>query len=337
MGVWRTIGHERALRTLQRGLAEGRVSHAYLLAGPRHVGKMTLALDVARMVNCLADDRPCGECVQCGRVEAGLHSDVRVLGLDAGGPAEGRTRVAIGIDQVREVQREASLKPFEGAYRVFILNGAELLSEEAANSLLKILEEPPEQVVLLLLTSDAGGLLPTIVSRCQQLELRPLPETLLAGELESRYSVDGDRAREIARLSGGRLGWAFRAVDEPDLLDKRDRRLEAIEGAIRGDLEQRFSYAADFALSFARLRDTAYQELTLWLEWWRDALMIKGGVPELSANLSRRDLIRAATDRLSLQEIAGVMEAIRQTADRLERNVSPRLAAEELMLALPSA
>ena len=335
MGAWKTIGHERGMKALQRGLAKGRVSHAYLLAGSRHVGKMTLALDVARMVNCLADDRPCGECAQCERVDRGLHSDVRVVGLDAGGPVEERTRVAIGINQVRDIQREASLKPFEGVYRVFIIDGAELLSEEAANSLLKILEEPPEQVVLLLLTSNAAGLLPTIVSRCQHLELRPLPETMVAGELESRYGLEGDRARNIARLSAGRLGWAFRAVDEPDVLDRRDRRLETIEGAIRGDLEHRFSYAADFALSFARSRDPAYQELTLWLEWWRDALMIKGEMPELSANLSRTDTIRAYTDRLSLQEIAGIMRAIGQTADRLERNVSPRLAAEELMLALP--
>ena len=120
--MWQTIGHEKAVRALQRGLQEGRLSHAYLLVGPAQVGKMTLALDLARLVNCAGEDSPCGDRSQCRRVSDSLHTDVHVLGLEAQKGGSGRTRVAIGIDQIRTVQREASLKPYEGRYRVFICN-----------------------------------------------------------------------------------------------------------------------------------------------------------------------------------------------------------------------
>ena len=140
--MWRTAGHDKAVNILGRALGEGRTAHAYLVTGPEHVGKMTLALDLARAVNCSGAERPCDACAQCRRVDRGLHADVRVVGVEPG-PSGGRQRVAIGIDQVREVQREASLKPYEGSSRVFIFDRAERLTEEAANSLLKILEEPP--------------------------------------------------------------------------------------------------------------------------------------------------------------------------------------------------
>ena len=122
-GKWRTFGHDKAVNVLQRSLTEGRLSHAYMLTGPPNVGKMTLALDLARAVNCLGDDRPCGECDQCGRIERGVHADVSVIGPGDGDSSS--QRVLVGIDQVREAQRQASLKPFEGRSRVFVFSNAE--------------------------------------------------------------------------------------------------------------------------------------------------------------------------------------------------------------------
>ena len=139
--MWRTAGHDKAIKSLERALAEDRLAHSYLVTGRKRVGKTTLALDLARALNCLSDARPCGECGQCGRISSGLHPDVRLIGLETA--RSGRLRTLISIDQVREVQRDASLLPYEGRSRVFIFESAEKLSEEAANSLLKTLEEPP--------------------------------------------------------------------------------------------------------------------------------------------------------------------------------------------------
>ena len=339
--MWTTIGHDKAVNTLKRGLEEGRLSHAYLVAGPPQVGKMTLAMDIARVVNCLAPSadtgvsgiEPCGDCNQCTRIADALHADVRVLGLDT--QEDGRSRVAIGIDQVRQLQGEASLKPYEGRYRVFIFDAAERLSEEAANSLLKILEEPPDQVVLLLLTSDIDALPLTVVSRCQKLELRPLPMSQVAHELETRYQLHHEKANEIARLSGGRLGWAFQALSEPDLMEHRAETLAAIESTLGGTLQQRFLYGFNVASTFMRNRQSARLELALWLQWWRDVLIIKEGVPELVTNVSRMDTLQIAAKALSSAQVVGALRAIQETSHYLERNVNARLALEELMLVLP--
>ena len=333
--LWRTVGHEAAVNALQRSLREGRLSHAYLLVGPRHVGKMTLAIDLAQAVNCLEEEVPCGRCNQCRRIADGIHADVHVVGVDSSGARDGRGRVAISIDQVREVQRQASLKPYEGRYRVFIFDGAEHLSEEGANSLLKILEEPPEQVILVMLALDAEGLLPTIVSRCQRLNLRPAPLSLVTGELESRYSVDHDKAEQIVRLSGGRLGWAIQAVSQPDMLDRHLDRLRRVEEIVQAGLERRFAYAANLASGFADNRESVRQELDLWLQWWRDVLAAKEGALELVTNLSRADTVQAVAEALSSSQIVRAIRSVRGTIEHLELNVNPRLALEELMLALP--
>lgn len=333
--MWRTIGQDRAVDILKRAIHGGRLSHAYLLTGPPQVGKMTLALDLACAVNCRGDERPCGECDQCRRVDAGLHADIRVLEVDRQAREDGRRRVAIGIDQVREVQREASLKPFEGAFRVFIIDGAERLSLDAANSLLKTLEEPPDQVLLVLLASDASALLPTVESRCQQVKLRPLPVAKTAHELEARFGLDGDKALEIARISGGRIGWAIQAAENADLLESRSERLRTFEDAMAGGLERRFAYTASLAPVFGASRERVREEFELWLDWWRDVLLIKEGVPELVTNLSRMATLKASAEALSPARIASSVRAINETWEHLERNANPRLALDELMLSLP--
>ena len=333
--MWRTIGHDRALSVLRRGLSEGRLSHAYLLAGPRQVGKMTLAKELAQALNCTGEERPCGECNQCSRIARGLHADVQVVGVDSNAPGDGRSRVAISIEQVREVQREAALKPFEGRHRVFIFDGAEHLSEEAANSLLKTLEEPPDQVALVLLASDSGALVPTVVSRCQLLELRPVPRPLISRNLVSRHDADPARADEIARLSEGRPGWAFEAATDLALVAERSERLEAIEGTVEGGLEERFDYAANLAFSFARNRDLARQELALWLAWWRDVMLVKERAPNLVTHVSRIEILERWAAAFSSRQVAQAISTVLDTIDHLELNVNPRLALEEMVLAIP--
>ena len=333
--MWRTIGHDKAVNTLTRAVLGGRLSHAYLLVGPRHVGKMSLAVDLAEAVNCLGVKKPCGECSQCKRITEGLHADVQVMAPEAQPNEDGRRRVNISIDQVRQVQRDARLKPFEGACRVIIIDGAESLSEEAANSLLKILEEPPDGVILVLLATDASSVLPTITSRCKLLELRPSPLSLVAGELRTRFGVGDEKAEEVARLSGGRLGWAVQAMEAPDLLEWHTERMAAIEGTLHGGLEARFAYAAYLASAFGENRDPARVELELWQGWWRDAMVIKAGGPEFVSNISRTEELTAVAASLSLTQIVEAVNMVREASEQLERNANARLALENLMLSLP--
>ena len=139
--MFRTVGHDKAVKALTRAIDNDAIAHAYLLAGPPQIGKMTLAMDIVRAINCVADEqpnmfgetepKPCNTCGSCDRITRGLHTDVRVVTL--GQDSRGRTQTLISIDQVREVQREASLRPSEGKYRVFIFDRAEYLSQGAAD------------------------------------------------------------------------------------------------------------------------------------------------------------------------------------------------------------
>ena len=330
-----TVGHPRAVNALRRGLEEGRLSHAYLIAGPAHVGKMTLAMDLARMVNCAADAPPCGECRHCERIRQDLHADVRVVGPGYGGDEAAQSKSSIGIGEVRALGREANLKPFEGGTRVFIVEDAERLTPEAANALLKTLEEPPDQVVLALLASEPSVLPPTVLSRCRQIALRPMPVEQVAQELRSRNGADAMRIEEIARLSGGRMGWALRAVQEPDLVDGRTKRLQEVQEVLEGTLEKRFAYAARLASGFASDQGSVVEELDLWRSWLRDVFLLREGREDLIISLSTMDALRSAASALSAAQVADAVHAVEETLGYLRRNVNPRLALERLMLRLP--
>jgi DNA polymerase-3 subunit delta' len=170
--MWQTRGQSKLVEFLQHALNQGKLSHAYLLVGPPQIGKMTLALDLAMTLNCREEKRPCGKCPSCQKILAGKHSDVQVVGLNLGsGTDDAKEKTEIGIGQIRDVLHSASLPPFEGIYRVYIIDEAGHLSMDAANCLLKTLEEPVGKVVFILLTANAQSIPATVISRCQRLDL----------------------------------------------------------------------------------------------------------------------------------------------------------------------
>ena len=332
--MWQTFGHEKAIRTLSRSIEAGRIAHSYLITGPAKIGKTTLALDIARAANCSSGGAPCATCRQCQRITSALHPDVRVIGLEAA--RSGRLRTQISIEQVREIQRDASLLPYEGRNRVFIFESAEKLSGEAANSLLKTLEEPPENVIIVLVASDLNAVLPTLVSRCRSIALRPAPLSAVSEFLAERKDVSRERAEEIAGLSGGRIGWAIEAAESPRIIDGIWETMDTIESAVNGSLSDRFDYAERLSGRFSADRQGVLEELNLWQSWWRDALLIAQSKNELVVNKSRLESLLSVSERISPESAVSSLKAIRRTAFLLERNVSPRLAIEGMMMQLPS-
>ncbi len=327
--MWKLEGHDALVQRLERSVREGRYAHAYLIAGPSQVGKGTLALDLARALNCRSrEEAPCGTCTQCQRISAGQHADVRVLSLEV--RPEGASRTEIGIDEVREVQHQANLKPYEGSHRVFIVDGAEHMSEPAANALLKTLEEPPEQVVIMLLTSEEDALLATVRSRCRRLELRPMAVPRVARFLVERHSTEQPRADRLARLSMGRLGWALSALDDPSLEEDHQKAVERVAGLSTGELEARFAYAAEIAT-----QHRARESLNTWLRWWRDLLLVTAGARELVYHEEWLESLESQASRLTSRQAAEVLRSLLDKLEALEDNANPRLALEALMLGLP--
>ena len=334
--MWQVVGHNRVLSLLQQGLKQKHLAHAYLLVGPPHVGKMTLALELARAVNCEAAEPPCGECTSCEKIALGKHADVQIIGVNQEvNSAEVRPRVEIGISQIREMQHAASLPPFEGSYKVFIVNGAELLSSEASNCLLKTLEEPEARVIFILLANDDQLLLPTVVSRCQRLELSRLAAPEVEAVLTSGRGIELPKAKLLSRLCHGCLGWAILATSDDSILQQRQERLDRLLGIIQADYEERFVYAAQLAAQFSQNRGVVLEVLDLWLEWWHDLLLVKVGLSEEVTNIDMSAAIADWARGYSLAQIKNFINSIQAAGEQLKQNVNPRLALEVLMLNMP--
>ena len=335
--MWQVYGQDHILKQLEPSLVQGRLAHAYLLVGPPHIGKMTLALGLAQAVNCSQGQAvPCGDCSHCLRIGQGHHADVRVIGVTQRNE-NGPTRTVIGIADVKESLHQASLKPFEGRCSVIIFDGAELMSDEAANALLKTLEEPPPQVLILLLTANEDALLPTILSRCRRLDLLPAGKDQMVKRLTVEHEVSVNLAQRLALMSRGCIGWAINAVNDPQILEQRAADIQQIKEICQIGLQQRFNYANELAARFFRDRDSTKELLFLWLRWWRDLVLIKEGVEEYVQDQDELTHLRLQASQLSTLQIVGFIKALNQTLEALDSNANPRLALEVLMLNLPAA
>jgi DNA polymerase-3 subunit delta' len=328
--LWQVVGQSRAVSLLQRSLERGSIAHAYLVVGPPHVGKMTLALDLAQAVNCQQKEPPCGVCDSCQKIASGKHADVQIIGLEAN-----NNSAEISIDRIREIQHSSNLPPFEGRHKVFIIERAELMSTEAANCLLKTLEEPAAGIIFILLTTSGRVLPATVVSRCQQLELPPLPAAEVENVLSQRWGVEGQRAGLLARLSHGCLGWAISAASDERLLNQRAERLEGLLNVIGGDYAVRFAYVPQLVAWFGQSRGLVEEILDLWLDWWRDLLLVKLGSGDSVTNIDHQSMLVDMAGGYRLEEIRAVINGIQATGEQLRQNANPRLAFEVLMLSIP--
>jgi len=323
MSSWPVVGHEWATDLLSQAIRSGRLSHAYLFTGPSQVGKTTLARAFAQALVCeRGAGTPCGECHTCQRVTQGRYPDIQLI------VAEKNT---IQIDQVRAITSDAAISPLEGKRKVFIVREIERASPPAANALLKTLEEPPPQVVLLLTTSRRDQVLPTVLSRCQIIGLRPLPVEQMIAALQSRWGVDDEHATLLARLSGGRLGWAVTAHTDPDLWQARTKYLDDLLTLTADGYLRRLAYAE----TLSRAGDDLEMALGFWSTWWRDVLLVQRTLPDAVLNLDRKAQLLQQADLFRPEQVERALNDLLQTLRRIKANVNTRLALDVLLLRLP--
>ena len=338
--TWTLVGQDAAVSVLRRAVETDRVSHAYLFAGPKHVGKTVAAMQFAQLLNCTAEERPCGRCRACDRIAAGAHPDLEFVGIGGICDEEGHKHAAddssgIRICQVRRVSHLVARAPYEARYRVFIIEPADALGRESAAALLKTLEEPPPHVVIILVTDREEMLPDTIRSRARRVAFTGLPKEAIERALRTRWDVDPPRAADLARLSGGRLGWAVAALHDEKMLEEREAALERAETLANGSLAQRFAYAGSLGGGYSKDRAGTQLALEMWQEWWRDVLLIAAGREQQAVHRDRLDRLHVFASHGGVAPAIRALRAITDARQQLVENGSPVLVLEMMMLALP--
>jgi len=316
------VGHHKQVATLKQAMEQDRLHHAYVFIGPEGVGKKTVALSVAKAVHCRDMTRDfCGRCASCAGIENHNHPDVRLVG-----PLPGKKE--IGIEQVRTLERELNYRAFSNGKKIAIIDPAPLMNFSAQNALLKTLEEPPEGSVLILISHSAGGLLPTLLSRCLRLSFAPLHASAVVEYLISRRDLEPGQAKLLAASSMGSLGKAL-DPDTEQLAREREGWVAGLAALAKDDRRGWTTLADD--LSKDRERTLRFLD---WLAgWYRDILIYRAGenVQEI-CNLDAMEGLKSQAESSPLEKIHLLRSRALLTAARIRRNVNRRMALENLFI-----
>lgn len=308
---------DRAIQFLKIASESGRLSHSLLFFGPESVGKSLAALTLAKATNCPVNGPvdSCDTCASCRKIEGRNHADVMVIGPEGAGNA-------IRIESIKKIRERINLKPFEGKVKFFIIDKAHLLTEEAANSLLKTLEEPPENSVIILLTDDLHRLFPTIRSRCQWVLFSSARPDDLSELLVKDYGVNKEYSHFLSRFSGGGIGKA---------ISMRDNEAMSWKNSVINNFSRKSVILDEDPLFLGSRRDNALDILDVLTSWYRDIFILKsGGDASLLANIDRMEDLAKKKNSLSQDEISGILEEVLKMRLYISQNVNPKLALSSL-------
>lgn len=321
------LGNPQVRESLARCRQADAVYPSYLFLGPEGLGKQLTALWYAAALNCSGAEPPCGSCPSCRKILAGQHPDVSVLRRQP-------DKTRLGVGEIREGISQASYRPYEGRYRIWIIDEAERLTEEAQNSLLKTLEEPPGKLMIVLVCANQSALLPTVVSRCRPVQFRPVDHGELVDFLV-RQGQSPERADVLARLCEGRVGEALGYHRSPALWELRENAIELSAELAGADLwgAIRTAQALEGLRSGAQdARGDLERVLRAVGSLYRDLMLVGSGCADLVVNVHHRSLLEAS--KVGREAARLGLERIAEAEEQLSQNVLPRLLLQRLCLRL---
>ena len=316
---------------MQNALRTGRLSHAYILNGSRGAGKRTLARTFAAAIECespVEEDgliEPCGLCRSCLQIQSGNQPDVQVW------PREKPPRYS--VKDIRSFRPDTAIRPYASPRKIYILEDAHNLGVQAQNALLKTLEEPPSYAVFLLLSESIDNFLPTVLSRCVVIQVRPVAETEAAAWLTENRQIPAPRARLLARFSGGSIGKALLLSEDEVFPEVREKTLALLRQIPDLDASALRRAAEDLSG-----QDRMEEVMDLILTWLRDVLVFKNtGTGRGLIFEEEVQYIRYIAERLSYAGAGRVLEAAETAARRRSAGVNSTLTMEMLLLSIRRA
>ena len=319
------IGHDRVKDHLQKAIEYHKVSHAYILAGEEGMGRKTLAKAFAMTLLCERSDKePCMQCHACRQILSGNHPDV--IWVTHEKPA------SIGVDDIRtQINDTIYIKPYSSSYKIYMVDEADKMTVQAQNALLKTIEEPPSYAVIILMTTNQEVFLPTILSRCIQLNLRPLKNHVVSDYLTETMGVPEEKANIYAAFARGNLGKAIHLAssEEFSLLFRQVLTL------LKNIKEMDIAMLLDSIKKLQEDNLDLYECLDFMQLWYRDILMFKV-TKDINMLVFKEEysVVSRLCQKSSYEGLETILNAIEKAKTRLDANVNTDLALELMLLTM---
>ncbi|RKY32459.1 MAG: hypothetical protein DRP74_02470 [Candidatus Omnitrophota bacterium] len=317
-------GQDLAIKLLTGYMKQGKLTGSYLFIGPEGIGKKITALTVAKALNCQVNKfDSCDKCASCLKIDKNGHPDVHLI--------ESQASEAIKIEYVRQMRNAVNLKPYEAKKKVFIIDDAHNLTQEAANSLLKVLEEPGPNNVIILVTAVPSLLPKTAISRCKLIKFSALGRVELENFLKDDFSLPKDKAHFLAYYSQGRIGSAL-ALKDSTLLKDKNRVIDEFIFQRQSTGAANFLSEPNKAMSMeTRNRVNLRNQLNILASWFRDIYFIKIGLPHSELiNYDCREKLLKEMAKYSFFELDEILKFISDSLSYIEQNVNVKLLVSNL-------
>ncbi|MCQ2495620.1 MAG: DNA polymerase III subunit delta' [Lachnospiraceae bacterium] len=317
------LGHDNIKEHLQTAINMGKLSHAYIFSGEEGSGKKTVAEIFAAALMCSGEEKPCGMCMSCMQAESHNHPDIVYVTHE---------KSRIGVDEIRvQLINDIVIKPFSSPHKVYIIDEAERMTEQAQNALLKTLEEPPEYAVIILLTTNTGSFLQTILSRCVTIQFKPLDNKLIVDYLMKNQQLPDYYAKVCASFSAGSLGKAIKYAGNPEFEKVKQDVLGIVKNIDEAPFDELVSATAVLSENKAMMDDY----IDLMHLWFRDILMFKA-TQDANRIIFIDELmqIKQMASRYSFEGLGKIADAFYKVRDRLKANVNFETAIEMLFLSM---
>ena len=325
MGFNNIIGHEEVIRHLKNAIETGKVSHSYIFTGEPGSGKKLLAGTFAATLQCEEQGtEPCQKCDSCKKAMGKNHPDIIMVNHEKPG--------TITIDEIRDqLIHDIDIRPYYSPYKIYIVADADLMTPQAQNALLKTIEEPPKYAVIILLTSNIGGLLPTIQSRCVRLDLKVVDDGLVKKYLMEHLHIPDYQAEIDASFAQGSIGRAEEAATSQEFAEMTQNALKILKYANTMEVYE----LADEIKALADEKQNISDYLDIFQFWFRDVLMFKA-TQEVDNLVFKQEInyIKEQASQRSYENLEKILEALEKTKVRLRANVNFELALELLFLTI---